>query len=156
MRTIQASHSTTAIAGDRVLEINNIKSPITETFYKERDRAPLKTAEQQRTDRTHSVFNTDCCDEFLNSLTESSGRTPASTMPNTTITNITDKRIRSSGTQYKCELKPVWVPVKLVRKCANGTRLYQELRERTRPSGTPKDVEKQEANAFTNGSVLSR
>jgi hypothetical protein len=113
-RAIQASHGTTAIAGDRVLEVNNIEPPITETSYKGRDRAPLEAAEQQGTDRTHSAFDTGCCDEFLNSLTESSGRTPASTMPNTTITNITDKRIGSSGTQYKCELKPVWLPINLV------------------------------------------
>jgi hypothetical protein len=44
---------------------------------------------------------------------------------------------------------------KLGGKCANGTRLYQELREWTHPGGTPGDVEEQEANAFTNASVLS-
>jgi hypothetical protein len=42
---------------------------------------------------------------------------------------------------------------KLGGKCANGTRLYQELREWTHPSGTPGDAEEQEANAFTNASV---
>jgi hypothetical protein len=44
-RAIQALHYTTAIAGDRVLEVNNIEPFITETSYKGRNRAPLKAAE---------------------------------------------------------------------------------------------------------------
>jgi len=45
-------------------------------------------------------------------------------MANLTITKIIDKRIGSSRFQYKCELKLVWVPVKLVEN-AQMTRLYK-------------------------------
>jgi hypothetical protein len=41
-------------------------------------------------------------------------------MANITITKIIDKRIGSSGIQYKCELKPVWVPVNLVENAQMG------------------------------------
>jgi hypothetical protein len=129
-RAIRASHGATAIAADRSPYINDAGPSVPETSYEERDRAPLEAAEQQGTNRTHSASNTGCSDEFLNSLAKSSGQTPASTMANVTITKITDKRIGSSGIQYKCELKPVWVPVKLVenaqmgpvciRSCENG------------------------------------
>jgi len=116
-REIQASHGATAIAADRSPHINNAEPSVPETSYDERDKAPLEAAEQQGTNRTHSAFNTD---EFLSSLAESSGQTPASTMANITTTKITDKRIGSSGIQYKCELKPVWVPVKLVENAQMG------------------------------------
>ena len=79
-RVIQASHGATAIASDRVLEVDNVESSITETSYDGCGTGPLEAAEQQRTDRTYSAFDTGYCDEFLNSLAESSGRTPASTM----------------------------------------------------------------------------
>jgi hypothetical protein len=69
-RAIQASYDIIMIAGDRVFKVNNIKPSITETFYKRHDRASLKIAEQQKTDRTHFIFDINCCDEFLNSLIE--------------------------------------------------------------------------------------
>ena len=44
-RAIQASHGTTAIAGDRVLKVNNIEPSITEISYKGRNQAPLEIIE---------------------------------------------------------------------------------------------------------------
>jgi hypothetical protein len=125
---------------DRSPHINDAEPSVPETSYEGRDTAALEAAEQQGTNRTYSAFDTGCSDEFLNSLAESSGRTPASTtapalssptldggkraisdMANITITKIIDKRIGSSGIQYKCELKSVWVPVNLVKNAQMGS-----------------------------------
>ena|SRR5271154_4010014 len=40
-------------------------------------------------------------------------------------------------------------------RSADGTRSYPELRERTCTSGTPRDIEGEKAEVFTNVSVLS-
>jgi hypothetical protein len=160
-REIQASHGVTAIAANLSLHINDAEPSVPETSYEGRGTGPLEAAEQQGTNRTYSAFNTDCSDEFLNSLAESSGRTPASTtasalssptlvdgnraiadMANITITKIIDKRIGSSGFQYKCELKPVWVPVNLVENAQMGPVCIRSYEKWTHPSGTPRDVEK--------------
>jgi hypothetical protein len=78
-REIQASYGATAIAPDRSAHINDAEPSVPETSYEGRDTGLLEAAEQQGINRTHSAFNTGCSDEFLNSLAESSGRTPAST-----------------------------------------------------------------------------
>jgi hypothetical protein len=114
----------------------NAQSSIPETSYDERDTSPLEAAEQQQTDQTNSAFNLGCCDEFLSSLAESSGRTPASTtasalsfptfaddklatvrMSNITITKVIDNRIGSSGLR----VEPGLVACKLGGKGADGT-----------------------------------
>lgn len=138
-REIQALYGATAIAADRSPYINNAEPSVPETFYEGRDTAPLEAAERQGTNRTHSAFDIGRSDEFLYFLAESSGRTPASAtasalssstlvggkrsivdMVNIIIIKITDKRIGSSGIQYKCELKPVWVPVNLIENAQIG------------------------------------
>jgi hypothetical protein len=115
-REIQASHGATAIAGDRILNVDDAESSIPETSYNECNTSPLEAAEQQRTDQTNSAFDLGCCDEFLNSRDESSGQTPALTtasalsfpsfaddklatvrMSNIKAAEIIDERIGSSG-----------------------------------------------------------
>jgi hypothetical protein len=115
-REIQALYGATAIAADRSPHINNAEPSVPETSYKRRDTAPLKAAERQRTNRTHSAFDTGRSDKFLYFLAESSGQTSASAttsalssptlvggkrsivdIVNIIIIKITDKRIGSSG-----------------------------------------------------------
>src|SRR5947209_4527552 len=115
-RATRASHDATVIAADLVLHINDAELSVLEASYEEGDTAPLEAAEQQGTNRTHSAFNAGYSNEFLNSRAESSGRTPASTMSNITITKITDERIGSPGIQHKCELKPARLPLYTWRK----------------------------------------
>jgi hypothetical protein len=135
---IQALHGATAIAADCAPHVNDAEPSVPETSHERCDTTSLEAAEQ-RTNRTHSAFNTGCSDEFLNSLAEPLGRTSASTtasalsfptlvdderavagISNIIITKITDERIRSSGIQYKCELEPVWLPINLAKNAQMG------------------------------------
>jgi hypothetical protein len=147
------------VAGDAVLESNVASSSLRDRPYNEHDTG--KADDLQGAGRTAPVINTPVFDEAPLSTAESSGQTlasvtvSASSLPNIgeddpvmidisyfTTAKILDKRSSPFGVEYKCELKPVWLSLVLVKEIPMGggrIRCYENGLIRADRLGTLRD-----------------
>jgi hypothetical protein len=71
-----------------------------------------------------------------------------------TTVKILDKRLSSSGVEYKCELEPLWLAADMAERAQMGRVSHPELRERTCTRQTAQNIEGGKAKVSRNVSVL--
>jgi len=128
------------VAGDAALEVDGASSSLRDRPYNEHNIGSVETDKLQGAGRTAPVINASFFDEAPLSIAESSGQILASITVSSlsnlpgigeddpmmidisyfTTARILDKRLSPFGVEYRCELKPLWLPAELVREVPMG------------------------------------
>ena len=101
------------VAGGGDSEVDRGSSFIRNRSHNEYDTGSAETDNLQNTDQTDPIASTNSSGEVHISIARFSEQT-------LTTVKILDKRLSSSGVEYKCELEPLWLAADMAERAQMG------------------------------------